>query len=971
MSAIRAVSPSKSKFQKSPEKPRTSAESITLQTSSFEIKSSKSQNIIPSQLKNVTPSIVNQSNDVNSHLQTTTKTKRSRKSSEKLEKEVFDKNFDLEETVQLTTTLAGGQFAKCPVVFTKDSRYFFCAVATHIKVYSVATGQTVKTLSSQGKTAHSDAITTIQLNPTNHLQLYSGSLDGTIRLWDINDGILLKKWNLKYPITHVKIDLSSPNYAFVGYKPISKLQPEKSSHRTIKRYNLEASTFEGNMLELQDCTGLELSKDGNFVIVSGLNKLAVLDRSQYPQIWKLNTFDSAITSIVIHPNDHYVAIGDKVGKITLWYGLGQKSEKFVSSTMHWHAHRVNHLAFTNDGVYLLSGGEESVLVIWQLQTQRKNFLPRLGGSEITSIAISSDQSLFAVSLSDSSIQLISSINMEVTQKISGLKLASLHPKSSKLSKKFVVEPRNQYVVMSGYPGTLQFYNTRSDMNVYDLEVCIRNRVSRLEDKDISEPHIEHFEFSMDGKWLATVDVRVDENFDSEINLKFWKYNENKQSYFINTQVDKPHKGQIIAVKSRPRHNHAPMFVTLSEDGEVKIWRQRTEQNIKEYWSNRSTHTYKGMQATDAAFSSDGSLLAISYGPFITIWDPQTSTVQGVLTFSPERIEKIFFAPDAPYLIAITVGHLHMWNLLSCSVEWSLKAEVQLVTADPSSSNFILLVKKHITEVWSINFASPIPTEIWKLNNEFLDFALQMSINPTLKTEILLLTKNYELQSIGAEIVIVDDEKFDIEKDDLPKSFFNSIYAPSSFETQKVSSSSSLPSISTSNSKPLSIAPSHALPPPSKLYMSFMNLILQPPPRLPEPESEYQSVLNQLTFIEPIQNEKKLIDVSRVSENEIDESIEYFQILFLDDLSISQKPNGVSHVNGVSHINGISNANGINYMDVDGDEDSKPKEKSAHKMTPKTNGLCEQLQSPKKSETSKQKKQKAPNLAKKEKRNFEL
>lgn len=37
---------------------------------------------------------------------------------------------------------------------------------------------------------------------------------------------------------------------------------------------------------------------------------------------------------------------------------------------------------------------------------------------------------------------------------------------------------------------------------------------------------------------------------------------------------------------------------------------------------------------DAAFSSDGSLLALAYSQVVTIWDPQTTTLANTLIGSP-------------------------------------------------------------------------------------------------------------------------------------------------------------------------------------------------------------------------------------------------------------------------------------------------------------------------------------------------
>lgn len=51
----------------------------------------------------------------------------------------------------------------------------------------------MRTLSSSpDEGGHSDLVTSVMLNPKNALQLFSASLDGTIKLWDFNDSILLK-----------------------------------------------------------------------------------------------------------------------------------------------------------------------------------------------------------------------------------------------------------------------------------------------------------------------------------------------------------------------------------------------------------------------------------------------------------------------------------------------------------------------------------------------------------------------------------------------------------------------------------------------------------------------------------------------------------------------------------------------------------------------------------------------------------
>ncbi|EIE81664.1 hypothetical protein RO3G_06369 [Rhizopus delemar RA 99-880] len=76
-----------------------------------------------------------------------------------------------------------GNISQYLVEFTKDLKYFFTNVHSSVKVYSIATGTVVKVLSQSPSTGgHSDKVTCVILNSKNHLQLYTDSLYGTIKL---------------------------------------------------------------------------------------------------------------------------------------------------------------------------------------------------------------------------------------------------------------------------------------------------------------------------------------------------------------------------------------------------------------------------------------------------------------------------------------------------------------------------------------------------------------------------------------------------------------------------------------------------------------------------------------------------------------------------------------------------------------------------------------------------------------------
>lgn len=83
--------------------------------------------------------------------------------------------------------------------------------------------------------------------------------------------------------------------------------------------------------------------------------------------------------------DRLLAAGDASGRIQLWYNFPHllrhpPNSKPAATTIHWHAHAVTCLGFSLDSVYLLSGGAEAVLVQWQLESGKRSYLPRLGGT---------------------------------------------------------------------------------------------------------------------------------------------------------------------------------------------------------------------------------------------------------------------------------------------------------------------------------------------------------------------------------------------------------------------------------------------------------------------------------------------------------------------------------------------------------------------------------------------------------------
>ena len=177
-----------------------------------------------------------------------------------------------------------------------------------------------------------------------------------------------------------------------------------------------------------------ISSDGSWLVVIGGDKAYVsLTTAPEPSFSRFVS-PERLTCLAFHPTEPYFATGDEIGQIRLWYCLNEQAvSNSVSSserraqtvTMPWHAHAVSSLAFTSNGAYLLSGGEESVLVIWQLHSGKREYVPRLG-APISTISVRSPsgggEEEYLVGLSDGSSVFVNSASLSIIRSVPRVRL---------------------------------------------------------------------------------------------------------------------------------------------------------------------------------------------------------------------------------------------------------------------------------------------------------------------------------------------------------------------------------------------------------------------------------------------------------------------------------------------------------------------------------------------------------------------
>ncbi|PNY29224.1 U3 small nucleolar RNA-associated protein 17 [Tolypocladium capitatum] len=291
---------------------------------------------------------------------------------------------------------------------------------------------------------------------------------------------------------------------------------------------------------------------------------------------------------------------------------------------HWHRKAVHSVKWSRDGNYFVSGGSENCLVIWQVDTAKRGFLPHLSGS-VENIVVSASGSSYVLHLDDNSAMIISTAEMKPTAYISGIQSAAIDvatPKDllvkrvwsaaeqvrrpipaainpSDSSKLHVCVGNGRQATMTGdfSAPLLQSFNLETFTSVS------KQALARTQPTDVNitkkgyaidEPLVSHIAFSGDGKWLASVDewkpsARDVENVSSdlrdefirerhEIYLKFWEVGDGEGSMALVSRINAPHTtSHQNCVLDLASDSTSTCFATIGGDGIVRLWRPKLRQ----------------------------------------------------------------------------------------------------------------------------------------------------------------------------------------------------------------------------------------------------------------------------------------------------------------------------------------------------------------------------------------------------------
>ncbi|TPX45559.1 hypothetical protein SeMB42_g03970 [Synchytrium endobioticum] len=744
------------------------------------------------------------------------------------------------------TKVAGGSLGKHPALFSADSTHFIMSNSNSIHVYHASTSLVFRVIPPPPDRGEF-CISSLVRNPQNPHEIYSATTDGHIDLWNFTTGELLKSWKVDGKIDAIRVH---PNYADTAF--VVATRPGKHIQTQSTSSSNETSNIEQKMVtsllrvpllksaniddkaqklakNLKKFISMDMSDCGTYIVIGLVCEFIIVNVKDKTSL-RHKLHDADMSCLAIHPTEPIIAVGDVDGKITLWYCLhDDRSNKPTTSILHWHAHAVHTIAFSKDGVTMLSGGEEAVLVIWQLPTRNATFLPRLG-SELLQISISPDNLSYAITQGGNMVRVLSAVDLKTQQAVTGLRVGRC---KGKVPTGLVVEPRNKLIALNALPGSLQFISSSTFEHVMELEVTPGNRVSRRDNNDIVRAHVLYVAFSADGEWMVTLESR--ESGPHEQHLKFWKYDGATQSYSVNTRVDGPHdSGSVLSLKMNTNPGTPSTCITTGDDNKFRLWGPSLSEEDDVRWSCKFVGMYKSEKTTDACISSDGSLIAVAEQHVVTLWDSSSFTLQGVLNCSfPSKVHYVALATNSHYLYASTPTRLLVWNLLTCTVWWSVPIYTKLFVADPYTSR--LLVSENFKKGSRLTLFEP---------ESSTPLAVHVMRTRCVAATFLSGTSNVLVMDTMCNLFLWGSESVDKSKPSQldpaptrPTSLLDNLFGASSITTPVSTSNTegrNLPIISAI--PPLAFLegkPSHQLPAPRQLISSLMDLLLLPATSIPK------------------------------------------------------------------------------------------------------------------------------------------
>lgn len=102
-----------------------------------------------------------------------------------------------------------------------------------------------------------------------------------------------------------------------------------------------------------------------------------------------------------------------------------------------------------------------------------------------------------------------------------------------------------------------------------MDTTIQNRLNIERDKVLYNTVVTHASINMN--WLVTAELLDDQQHTIESRIKFWIFDQEKQNYSLNTQIELPHEEGVKAIEFSTQYSVENLLCASSGKHDIKVW----------------------------------------------------------------------------------------------------------------------------------------------------------------------------------------------------------------------------------------------------------------------------------------------------------------------------------------------------------------------------------------------------------------
>ena len=628
-----------------------------------------------------------------------------------------------------------GTFIDQDPVLTPDEQHLILATRSEVRIYARSTSLLVRTLRPDGK-GH---IVSCILSSVDSTKLVAAKSQGRTSSWNWTEGKLLRSWKHREGLRRI-LPLSTNDKVerFISLSDIGDAPDQVRSLSLVSLNRLTGLIASEDILQRAAINeSFQFFEEFGVLVGFAYKRLFIGHRPTLhsskddtkPFVWRELATPDIITSVNAHINRKTntssrtvpqidVAVGLRRGEVIIYQDILRnfigrekktQTQQLMTRGLHWHRGPVNTLKWSLDGNYIISGGNETVLVIWQLDTNQQQYLPHLA-TEILNLTVSGKGSAYAMRLADNSVMVLSTADLAPSTNVSGLATSLQNPKVAA-----VVHPTFPEQLLIAVPrdclqhtktrmrsaNQLQTWDYKADLQL-GRQALTRNMITAFNvgpgGQSVAEPHVRHLQISQDGRWLATIEewhhdlneqqgtwIKGEGGYEQnqlEVTMKIWSHNDEQGDWELNTRIDAPHGttyNEVLSLASNPQKAE---YASAGIDNDVTIWvpraRVRDGVAVKDQsgrqlhtWSKKRTMHTRSSSPTESqrpettsasiAYSDDGSVLAAIWPHNVSaatyIIDCETgvvsSRVPGLFTYTSGRESSALLSFSGRHLIVVS------------------------------------------------------------------------------------------------------------------------------------------------------------------------------------------------------------------------------------------------------------------------------------------------------------------------------